>query len=229
MLSNRSRRIGVLDYQLRLLDTIALSIAADAIAFVEDRLILTSPNEPEVVAILDLEGRILHRLFPDGVFGRLKHFMPLDRNDNFVLYHHWQENNIYKITPDGSTELYFSLSFNQETPPGRSPIASVNKVGEHLILSAKGKQIPMSIVVSNLTSGETLRLNKINNDISLNKNLVLPVIGKHNDQLITYMPSEYLLQQAEQVKSNEINKPLGQVLHQLDIASNPVLVLMGLH
>ncbi|MEZ4995668.1 MAG: hypothetical protein R2824_34955 [Saprospiraceae bacterium] len=63
MLSNRSRRIGVLDYQLRLLDTIALSIAADAIAFVEDRLILTSPNEPEVVAILDLEGRFFTDFF----------------------------------------------------------------------------------------------------------------------------------------------------------------------
>lgn len=228
LLSNRSRRIGVLDYQLNILDTIALDIAANAIAYLHNRLILASPNDPKVIHILDRNGKVLSSHFTDNSYKRLGQFMPLDENENFVLYNHWEDNQVYKISPDGAVEPYFALTFDQETPASGSPIASVNKIGKHLMLSLKGKNVPMSLLIHNLGSGKTVRFNKLNNDISLNKNFVLPIIGKRNTQLITYMPSEYLLEQAALLPPNEINDGLAQVLTRLEVASNPVLVLMGL-
>jgi hypothetical protein len=228
LLSKRSRRIGVLDYQLNLLDTIDLHMAANAIAYLDDHLILASPNDEKVIHIIDLDGKELSGHFTDNLSRRPAQFMPLDKNEHFVLYHHWEDNQVFKIIPPGEVAPYFSLTFNQETPAVGSPIASVNKIGKRLILSLKGRNIPMSVLIHDLESRAIVRINKLNNDVSLNKNFLLPIIGKHESQLITYLPGEYLLEQAQPLPATEINGKLSQVLNRLEVDSNPVLVLMEL-
>lgn len=226
ILSNRSRRIGVLNYELQLLDTIALDFAAYALASLDDRLFLASTNEPEVVSLLDLEGNILSKHFTDDIAQRLRQFMAFDKNEDFVLYHHWESDTVYTISPDGTVAPYYSLLIDRETPDGSSPIASFNRIGRHLIWSLKNRSTANALIFTDLDSEASVRVQKINNDISLNPGFVLPIVGKRGDSLITYMPSEYLLQKADGVPEAELNPALDQVLRRLEAASNPVLVLM---
>jgi hypothetical protein len=78
------------------------------------------------------------------------------------------------------------------------------------------------------SSQKSVRFTELNNDVTYTRHFLLPVVGKYDDYLISYLPAEYLAQAAKRTTGQRRNERFEAVVKNLTETSNAALILYQL-
>jgi hypothetical protein len=226
ILDGQTKKVLTYDYTLQLANEMQLDFYAYALEYHQNLMLFATANEDHALYITDEKGQLIAKHFVDDKGERVRMFQPFDPNPTQVLYNHWEDDIIYAIDGSGTVSDYVTVVFptTGASRPG-SNVRSAHAVNGTLVLSFQLPEIGPAVLLHQLGSKKSVRFTELDNDVTYTRHFLLPVVGKQDNYLISYLPAEYLAQAARTTPGQRRNERFEAVAQEITPASNAVLLL----
>jgi hypothetical protein len=227
ILDGIAQTVFVYDYNLRLKNQIFLGFSAYSMERSGDIWVFATTQENENIIITDASGMIIHRHFASKIPERRRQLQPFYVNKGKVLYNHWEDNDLYVIDSLGRVTTYYSFKF-PDSGTSQSYIRSFAESNNKIVVIAQQPEIGATTLICTVNKGKCIKFNKVLNDITHDRFFLnTPIVGSEGDFLITYIPAEYILNQAGAgAYPIQSNQSLTEVFDKLSDRSNPLLIFL---
>lgn len=223
ILDGHSDAVFELNYDLDILNKFQLSFSAYAMESINNLWIFATADADENIIITDTAGKIVSKHFTDNKLSRVRQLQPFYKSNDRILYNHWEDDQIYAIDNSGKVSNYYTIKIT-EASQKKSHIVSFAETNNNLVIVCQLPETGKSIIIYNYKKKRAVQFDKINNNITHSRSFIAPIVGNNKDHSITYLPSEYLLNETVNLATETINKRFFEVLRQVHSKSNPLLV-----
>ena len=226
VLDGQTKKMLTYNYALELVREIQLDFYAYALEYQRNRMLFATTSEDHALYITDAEGSLVSKHFTDDRMERVRMFQPFDATPTGVLYNHWEDDVIYVIensTGEVKNHLVVDFPATGSNQPG-THVRSAHEVNGTLVLSFQIPEIGPAVLLHHYDSRKSVRFTELDNDVTYTRHFLLPVVGKHDDYLISYLPAEYLAQAARNTTGRNRNERFEAAASRLTTASNAALL-----